>query len=221
MSGIIRRSSCACAVTRWSWKRSRSTQQNGLIRQQFICLMPCAMRMRSNTVKLNKKQKHTTEWPYTATVYLFDTLRMRRNTVKLEQLSRQDHRTEVECRGNNNNHTKPVSKSVRIEMICKYCACFLHQSINQSCQIRSLALFAIPLGFIYWQFRSKWVPKLSNVVFTIKLKNTGLGIRSSVFWVICWFFVSERASCSWKRAYPFCRSFVISNLSKSLTVTLL
>ena len=107
------------------------------------------LRMRSNTVKLKKKQKHTTEWPYTATVYLFDTLRMRRNTVKLEQLSRQDHRTEVECRGNNNNHTKPVSKSVRIEMICKYCACFLHQSINQSCQIRSLALFAIPLGFIY------------------------------------------------------------------------
>ena len=33
------------------------------------------LRMRSNTVKLKKKQKHTTEWPYTATVYLFDALR--------------------------------------------------------------------------------------------------------------------------------------------------
>ena len=49
----------------------------------------------------------------------------------------------------------------------------------------------------------------------------GLEIPSSVFWMICSFFVIERAIRSRKRGNCSCRSFVMSDLSKLLTVALL
>ena len=42
---------------------------------------------------------------------------------------------------------------------------------------------------IFWWVRG-WLVKLFS----------GLGVRSSVFWAICSFYVSEREICSWKRA---------------------
>ena len=44
-----------------------------------------------------------------------------RNTMKLEKLQREDLNTRLECRGNNNNHTKPVITSIAINMNCKSC----------------------------------------------------------------------------------------------------
>ena len=43
-----------------------------------------------------------------------------RNTMKLEQLSREDMDSRLECRGNNNNHTKPVLTSIAIDMNCEW-----------------------------------------------------------------------------------------------------
>ena len=39
-----------------------------------------------------------------------------RNTMKLERLSREDLNTRLECRGNNNNHTKPVTTNININI---------------------------------------------------------------------------------------------------------
>ena len=43
-----------------------------------------------------------------------------RNTMKLEQLTRQDMNSRLECRGNNNNHTQPVLANIAINMNCEF-----------------------------------------------------------------------------------------------------
>ena len=43
-----------------------------------------------------------------------------RNTMKLERLSRSDMNSLLECRGNNNNHTKPVTTSISININCEF-----------------------------------------------------------------------------------------------------
>ena len=42
-----------------------------------------------------------------------------RNTMKLERLAREDMNSRLECRGNNNNHTKPVTTSINININCE------------------------------------------------------------------------------------------------------
>ena len=43
-----------------------------------------------------------------------------RNTMKLENLSREDLNTVLECLGNNNNNTQPVITSIAITMMCEF-----------------------------------------------------------------------------------------------------
>ena len=43
-----------------------------------------------------------------------------RNTMKLEHLSRSELNAELQCWGNNNNHTQPVVTSIHILVNCKF-----------------------------------------------------------------------------------------------------
>ena len=40
--------------------------------------------------------------------------------LQLEHLSRADMGSVLECRGSNNNHTQPVTATIRIDMNCEY-----------------------------------------------------------------------------------------------------
>ena len=43
-----------------------------------------------------------------------------RNTMKVESLHRQHRHTEFTCSGNNNNRSQALSKSVILDLYCKY-----------------------------------------------------------------------------------------------------
>ena len=42
-----------------------------------------------------------------------------RNTLKIESLSRADHESSLECRGNNNNQTKYIASRLTLDLISK------------------------------------------------------------------------------------------------------
>ena len=64
-----------------------------------------------------------------------------RNTLKIESLSRADHESSLECRGNNNNQTKYVASRLTLDLIsksniilrldCGYPTCYLNQKIYE------------------------------------------------------------------------------------------